>query len=149
MVQHAPLLQPHLFFLDYWGLEASFLSWGFSNGLQSQGYYMGYNVTIIWKTCRGRGLGFCRNQTQSGPKIYRIHCLIYPSGSVIWIWLSYAKQTESAGNATKPWWETVFLLTSRTSRSFVVTWKDSRFSLAPIVICECCLWAWASKSEEC
>lgn len=39
-------------------------------------------------------------------------------------------------------------LTSQTLRSFVATWKDSRFSLAPIVICECCLWVWASKSKE-
>lgn len=44
---------------------------------------MGFNVTIIWKTyTEAGGLGFHRKQAQSGPKIYGIYCLIYPSGSV-------------------------------------------------------------------
>lgn len=72
---------------------------------------MGFNVAIIWKTYTEVGyLGFCRKQAQSGPKIYGIYCLIYPSGSVLWIQFPYAKHTESTGDATELCWEVVYFL---------------------------------------
>lgn len=40
-----------------------------------------YKVTITWKAYTEVGcLDFCRKQAQSGPEIYGIYCLIYPSG---------------------------------------------------------------------
>lgn len=64
---------------------------------------MGFNVTIIRKTyTEVMCLGFHRKQAQSGPKMYGIYCLMYPSGSVVWMQFPYAKHIESTGDATEP-----------------------------------------------
>lgn len=73
---------------------------------------MWYNVTILWKTCtEAGGVGFLQKLcTAWSKKFSGIYCLIYPSGSVLWIQLSYAKHTKSSGDATEPWGEAVCLL---------------------------------------